>query len=93
MLIAKTHFQSTRLGNVKEGDPVPDDDYAQELKRLGLVWEKPNSYQTKVVRQTPTVEKVNDSNGEDSAASGAGDSGRGKKSPKTRRKRKPSKPS
>jgi len=53
---AKTHFQSTRLGNISEGDRVPDDEYGQHLKELGLVEDEP-TYETKVVRQKPVTRK------------------------------------
>lgn len=55
---AKTYFQSTRLGNVKPGDRIADDDYGQHLKELGLVEDEPvERYETKVVRQEPEVPK------------------------------------
>ena len=56
---AKTHFQSTRLGNVKPGDRVADDDYGKHLKELGLVEDEPvQTYETKVVKQKPVTRKT-----------------------------------
>lgn len=55
---AKTYFQSTRLGNVKPGDRIANDDYGQHLKEMGLVEDDPvRHYETKVVRQEPEVPK------------------------------------
>jgi hypothetical protein len=55
---AKTYFQSTRLGNVKPGDFVANDDYGRHLKEHGFVEDDPvNAYETKVVKQTPVTPK------------------------------------
>jgi len=47
-------FSSTRIGYVKAGDHLPDDEYTRSLVDLGLA--EP-SYQTKVVREQPDSPK------------------------------------
>jgi len=47
-------FSSTRLGNVRAGDHLPDEPYTRSLVEQGLV--EP-SYQTKVVREQPDSPK------------------------------------
>jgi hypothetical protein len=48
---ATKNFQSTVLGNVQKGDPIPNNKHGQHLRSIGLAEDDP--VQTKTVRQQP----------------------------------------
>lgn len=52
---ATRDFQSIVLGYVSKGDYIPDDRHGEHLLSIGLA--ERETYDTKVVRQTPTTRK------------------------------------
>jgi hypothetical protein len=62
---ATKNFQSTVLGNVQKGDPIPNDKHGQHLRSIGLAEDdpKPETYETKVVKREPTTRTKGKSRG------------------------------
>jgi len=66
---ATRDFQSTVLGSVRKGDPIPNDKYGEHLMSVGLAERDPEpEYETKVLRPKPKTRTGRGTKRKDKAA-------------------------